>query len=57
MVNLVDSLERARREHKLALGRGDTEAATLIQKAIEVLERGIEGELVPRQRQPEPAEG
>lgn len=50
MNELVDSLERARREHEAAVARGDAQTADIIARAIDVLEQAIEGH-VPAQRQ------
>jgi hypothetical protein len=53
VIDLTDSLDRARREHQAAVDRGDDEAAEMIGRAIVVLEQAREGLLVPQQRQPE----
>jgi hypothetical protein len=52
VVDLTDSLDRARREHDAALRRGDQRGAAVIARAIEVLEEAANGQL-PRQRVPD----
>jgi hypothetical protein len=52
VVDLTDSLDRARREHDAALRRDDQRGAAVIARAIEVLEGAVSGQ-VPRQREPD----
>jgi hypothetical protein len=52
VVDLTDSLQRARREHDAALQRGDQRAVAVIARAIRVLEEAASGQ-IPRQRVPD----